>query len=317
MISPHHNIGGYLESVGKLPTFEEKIAHLLMLRLPPDVAARRATQLVADMNSVGLTLAISVTRAADEYQHRGLLVPVEYNLHGAPWDINHRDPNFALDGSELDAGDLFHLARVCEIGRRLIPDLWPLKLKKGLASGEHHLNTLNEVWWLNRFKSPTDIVNLDLVENDAPDWSFKLHCHNLPLPVRAEVKRRTKDIKRHIGMKPKSKVGLFGDIAHKFPTRNPGGLNLAAITLYSEIDEHIREATCEWLRKTPTVDAVLLWSHQSLNSAPAAIGARGDVESLLQDGMNHPDDEDMQAIGLVRHPLSDLPFPFPQVDTTK
>ena len=293
------NLNAYFESIGHLKTLEEKVVHLLMLRLAPDLAVRRAKQVLEDMNAVGLHLNVIVRKDPEAFKRRGLIVQVQYQLSDAGWSINHHDPEFQLDGSELDGGDLFKLCRVCEIGHRLIPDLWPVKLKSGLSSGQHHLDTLNEVWWLNRFKSPTDVFKLDLLEQSVPDWSFTLSGIEPHITVRLEVKRRPKDIKRHVGLKIHPR--LFSDIAHKFPKPNVTGLNLVAITIYSAIDDKINEATCRWLKEHSNIDAVLLWSNQSIESAPAAIASRGEVETMLNNCLKKPDEEDQQMVGIVWH----------------
>jgi hypothetical protein len=293
------NLNVYMESIGQLQTLEEKIVHLLMLRLTPELAVRRAKQVLEDMSAVGLQLNVTVTKDPEGFKRRGLIVPVQYRLSDAEWSINHHDPEFQLEGSELDSGDLFKLCRVCEIGHRLIPALWPSKFKSDLSSGQHHLDTLNEVWWLSRFKSLDDICKLDLLEQSAPDWSFALSGMEPKIKVRLEVKRRAKDIKRHVGRKTHSR--LFSDIAHKFPKPNMAGLNLVAITIYSAIDDEINEATCRWLREHSNIDAVLLWSNQSITSAPAAIASRGEVETMLTNCLKLPDEEDQQMIGIVWH----------------
>lgn len=293
------NLNAYFESIAQLKTFEEKVVHLLMLRLSPELAVRRAKQVLEDMNAVGLQLTVTATKDPEAFTSRGLIVPVQYKLSDAEWSINHDDPEYQLDGSELDGGDLFKLCRVCEIGHRLIPHLWPNKLKNDLSSGQHHLDALNEVWWLNRFKSLTDICKLDLIEQSAPDWSFTLSGIEPHINVRLEVKRRAKDIKRHVGLKTHPR--LFSDIAHKFPKPNVAGLNLVAITIYSAIDDKINEATCRWLKEHSNIDAVLLWSNQSIESAPAAIASRGEVETMLNNCLKKPDEEDQQMVGIVWH----------------
>src|SRR6266478_1976561 len=153
----------YLKRIANLATLPEKLVALLRLRIPNDTATRRAAMVVEDMKRIGFELNIEVPRAALRLHANGLRVPIHYLIPDTGWTVNRREPSHALEGTHLDHGDLVRLSKVCEIGRRLIPNEWPTRFRHELTNSLQHLDAVNEVWWLSRFVNPTDIQKPDRI----------------------------------------------------------------------------------------------------------------------------------------------------------
>lgn len=303
----------YLGETFSTQTLEEIILGLLSLRLPVEVAAKRAPMVVEDMATIGFTIRPTVQKGIAMWLHqRGLRIPIQYHIPDTGWTVNRKDPRHALEGSHRDKGDLLRLSKVCELGRSLLPNDWPHRFADRLNNPSEHLDAVNEVWCLGRFNAPTEVRKLDTKSQkvSSPDWSFSVRCEGNTLNLRVEVKRRCSDIKRHLAFS--ERTNLFDKISSKFPHRSLRELNIAIVTLYSQIDNTVEEMTAAWLNGEPHLDAVILWSEQSNTSPPLAIASRGDIHHLIRDCLNTPDEEDTSGVAVFQHLISDYPG-FPRI----
>jgi hypothetical protein len=256
---------------------------------------------VEDMAAIGLPLRPEVHRGLAQWLHQqGLRIPIQYHIPDTGWTVNHKHHRHALEGSHLDKGDLLRLSKACELGRSLLPNDWPHRFADQLNNPTEHLDAVNEVWWLGRFKDPTDIDKLDTKaqKSPSPDWSFSVRCEGTPLRFRVEVKRRCSDIKRHLALSERTR-DLFKDISRKFSRRSLAELNIAAVTLFSQIDSTVTEMTECWLKDEPNLDAVILWSEQSFASPPCVFASRGELHHILETCLSSPDEEDTSGVAVL------------------
>jgi hypothetical protein len=298
----------YLSETFNKHTLEEVILGLLCLRLPEEVAARRASMVAEDMAAIGFSLRLEVQRGSAQWlRQRGLRIPIQYYIPDTGWTVNRKDSRHALEGTHLDKGDLLRLSKVCELGRTLLPNDWPHRFADQLNNPSEHLDAVNEVWWLGRFKDPTDVKKLDTKtqETSSPDWSFSVRYEGTTLRLRVEVKRRCSDIKRHLAFSEKS--DLFDKISSKFSQRSLAELNIAGVTTFSQIDNMVAETTTRWLENEPNLDAVILWSEQSFASPALVFVRRGEIQHLLRACLNTPDEEDTSGVAVLQHLVPDYP----------
>ena len=303
----------YLGEVFKKSNLEEVIQGLLRLRLPEEIAARRAPMVAEDMRAIGFSLRLEVQRGTAQWLHeKGLRIPIQYHIPDTGWTVNRKDPRNALEGTHLDYGDLLRLSKVCEIGRSLVPNDWPHRFADQLNNPSEHLDTVNEVWWLGRFNNPKDVKKLDAKGNKcaSPDWSFSVQSGEVPLRLHVEVKRRCSDIKRHLAIS--NTTELFNKISQKFPHRALTELNIAAVTTFSQIDTSVMETSKRWVESEQNIDAAILWSEQSFRSSPIAVASRGAILDLIRHCLKEPDEEDTSGVGFFRHLIPDFPG-FPKI----
>ena len=298
----------YLGETFNKPTLEEVILGLLCLRLPEEVAARRAPMVVEDMAAIGFPLSLEVERGIAKSLHqRGLRIPIQYHIPDTRWTVNRKDPRNALEGTHLDKGDLLRLSKVCELGRSLLPNDWPHRFADQLNNVSEHLDAVNEVWWLGRFNDPKEVKKLDTKTQKikSPDWSFSVGCEGTNLRLRVEVKRRCSDTKRHLAFS--EETNLFDKISPKFSQRSLAELNIAAVTTFSQIDNTVTEMTARWLENEQNLDAVILWSEQSFTSPPLVFASRDEIRHFLCGCLNTPDEEDTSGVAVFQHLISDCP----------
>lgn len=251
-----------------------------------------------------------------------------------------------MEGSGLGREDLAYFAAVSEIGHCLIPHLWPScpepesssrevlqsrrELATNLGNAAKHLNTLNEVWWLKNWEGlDKGSICYEPVCNAAAllpgktpstaDWSFT--ALGGQIRINLEVKNRPGT---HGARVYEKRFYLFSDEPEKpFAPSSENEINVLAITAYlagdapdEELASHVREyfkalaATAELAKKTPTVDAVVVWMPYGSSSAStwkAFFPEDRDLRKkdlILKAILKPPSEEDLTRFGLQRFPLS-------------
>ena len=304
-------LDAYVGACFQKGSLDQVIQSLLLLRLPQDLAARRASIVVEDMNTIGFPINLEMQRGVTKHLHqRGLHIPIHYRIQNTGWSINKKDPRHALEGTHLNLGDLLRLTKVCELGRSLLPNEWPHKFRNQFTNPSEHLDAVNELWWLGRFKNPKNVKKLDLINQNgpSPDWAFSLDCMGTTLNFNVEVKRRCSDLKRHL--KITNKTDLFDKVTQKFPHQSLTELNIAAITTFSQIDSAVEEMAQIWIRNEPHLDAVIIWSEQSFGSPVFIHISRHELTHLLDACLTQPDMEDTSGVAVVHHVIQNYPgFP--------
>lgn len=300
------DLDSYLAETFQKTSMEEIVLRLLRVRLPDEVAERRAPMVVEDMEAVGFTLQVDRSRAAPGYFEMGLPVPVQYHIRDPRWTVDHADPKQGIEGTHLNRGDLVLLSKVCELGRKHLPGVWPKRFKAELTDPEQHLSCLNEVWWIGRFRDPRNVMKLDGKKNGsaAPDWGFSHESLGMNFPIRLEVKRRPSDTRKHVGLSEKS-ISL-DDIVKKFKSGEPQEIKLAAMAIYSTVDQALLDALGSWLSSESEMDGVVLWSQEARGGPSLAWVARDGIDLVLRDIVLPPDDEDSSGISTIRHTMPNV-----------
>ncbi|RBP41429.1 hypothetical protein DES53_107261 [Roseimicrobium gellanilyticum] len=202
-------------------------------------------------------------------------------------------------GIGLNWGDLVRLSKACKIGAMLLPGKWPRKFRDELLGSQHNA-CIQQMLWLSRFKQPQDVE----IEprpfpgcKKRPDWRFRSSAQVINL----EVKYRSGDwIRRVDGSKySPARAGPFDDIAPKFPLRHEGELNLVGLTVLAPIDTALVREADAFLERTPTIDAVFLWSEHHGEEPESVMRPAGNGFPKLF--YNDGDEEDRCHIGIIRH----------------
>lgn len=176
----------------------------------------------------------------------GIPIP-EYFFGDTGFDINHaKNPsdNVAewLGGTGLDRGHLQLFSKISLIGRELIPHYWHTdeKLRYGLRNPPQHLNTVEEIWWLDRWLALQNTVKEHRLIPGSKvdvDWRFTLPSQ---ISVNLEVKRVPSDCVRHARGRAFSalwfKKFCEEKVLPKFRTSEENEVNVLAISLFGELD---------------------------------------------------------------------------------
>jgi hypothetical protein len=254
---------------------EDTIFKLLKLSgVPPEKARQRSICLAEDLAWIGFESFVPHT------EHSGVSDPqsgepiplVEYSFGKTPFSVDNAISSgdkraCAVGGSLLDRGNLRFFSIVSEIGRRLFQSAWlnDRDLRYYLRTPAHHLNALNELWWLGRFGSAVDVQARYRMHSGPEDidWRFKLN--GTDLWINLEAKNRPSDISRHVHDVEVSVRKLLTDVTKKFDTSSEDEINILGLTLFGEIDREVQQSIATWLQKQSVVDAVLIWSHEGRN----------------------------------------------------
>ncbi len=142
------------------------------------------------------------------------------------FSIVHPPKTKWLGGTWLDTAPLTYLARVCDIGHRLLGQNWTDKIKKRLANRAELLDVLNEVWWLGCLKSVTASPKVD--GGGDNDWHIVFEDG---FSIVLQVKRRRNDLVRIVHY-TRSPYGLFDKVSKRFSMEEKTQLNVGAVTIY-------------------------------------------------------------------------------------
>ena len=171
----------------------ERLTQVYLRGYEADEAKQRAKNVISDIQRIGITPTLN-------------FLPIQEG-HNVPF-YTFGKSNFALEnldkevpdtlkavGFGLNWGDLHLLSHVCEFGRKTWGEDWVLKFRDKLKSFSDHIATIEELWWLSLWHSPSEIENefhLGENTNNTVDWRFKT-CGQI---LNLEVKLRPKDWKR-------------------------------------------------------------------------------------------------------------------------
>ena len=211
------------------------------------------------------------------------LCPImEYEIGETGYSVHKARPENSPDfkptdhgGSQLNRDNLLFLVRAAEIARTLVPDIWlhpNADLKGKLKSPKQHLDTLNEFWWLSRWKPDATIAPNQQINPKCGkdvDWKLSWDFGFQPLTVNLEVKRRVIDVLRMAQGQELDTNKLFAAKLEddkgnsKFRQSTSSEINVLALTLIGEIDHEVQLRAEEWLRTRDDIDAVLLFTRFS------------------------------------------------------
>lgn len=305
---------------------ESTIANLLTLgSLDEAEAKRRAPLILEDLRWIGFdTLSFS----AQPYPYRNLetgqivAIPIaEYHFGDTGFSINNAenaDDNVAewFGGTGLDRGHLQFLSKVSLIGRQLIPNYWhrSASLRHALRNPPQHLNTVEELWWLNRWQAPGNIEMSRRLVGDCGtdvDWSFVLGDN---IRVNLEVKRFPSDCIRHARGRSFSAVWFDRfckmKVLPKFRPSESHEINVLAISLFGELDREVQIVLSDWLSQNQSVvDAVLVATRESRRRARFDSQFINEKARLLRHYLKDPDREDQTLAFALEVPMKLPGFP--------
>lgn len=259
---------------------EKVIGDLLSVTgLARETCAQRAASLVADLKWINFENFRAFCGAYPYLDPRSgqlvrLRIPeyrfgeTNFTVHNA---ANPQTNNATwFRGTGLDRGHLQFLSRAGEIARKVIPAHWrrSKKLRDNLRNPTQHLSTVDEIWWLGRWRG---IEAVELERKIVPgsgagiDWWLRVGGS---LQVNLEVKRIVRDCMRHARLLPFD-VRWFAEfcaaeVLPKFRPSRPDEVNLLAISLFGEIDRGVQMVVSDWLRSGQNViDGVLIATREA------------------------------------------------------
>lgn len=170
----------------------------------------------------------------------------------------------SIDGSLLNRGNLRLFSIVSDIGRNHLSNSWHHDegLRFYLRTPAHHLNALNEVWWLGRFKTATCIESRHHMHSGPEDIDWRFNLEGTDMWINLEVKNRPTDIRRHIHGVDVGVKQWLADTTKKFTPSKENEINLVGLTIFGQIDRRVQHSIADWISKQKIVDGVIIWSHE-------------------------------------------------------
>lgn len=279
---------------------------LKLCPLDADTARRRARILAEDIGTIAFeTFRLSAQLYPFPGSESGVRL-AEYHFGETGCSVNNAENPYEnriqwFGGTGIDRGNLQLFARVCEIGRAIIPDFWLAdeKLRMALRNPAKHLSTLEEVWWLSRWFGIENICREIRLRGDSKkdvDWSFQLSGANMQ--VNLEVKRYISDAVRHA--RPHAR--RFSEQAFsrfcaeavlpKFRQSSENEVNVLALSLFGEIDCDVRFTVSNWLKQQCLVDAVIIATREARRRPAFDVHFATDKSKLLRHNLREFDEED-------------------------
>ena len=217
-------------------------------------------------------------------------------------------------GTGLDRGHLQFFSQISVIGRTILTDYWHQRgnLRDCLQNPRQHLDTLEEIWWLDRWFAPKRIRSSVKLINGCDkdvDWCFTLA--DGALVINMEVKRLPSDCLRHTKGR-KFKGNAFEQfckkkVTPKFRKSNLDEVNVLAISLFGEIDHDVQLAIGDWLTiQQDVIDAVVVTSREARSKIDFNMHLRNDKAHVMRLFLREPTVEDRSLVFDFLSPL-DIP----------
>lgn len=302
-----------------------------------DRVIQRALFLAEDINRIEFA-SFSIL-GLREFEHRvgdrEVLIPlVEYTFGETRQNIDNASPEQApdtmakirnMEGTCLNREDLAYFARVCEVGRKCIPEIWLTDdgLRNDLRIPQKHLSTLNEVWWLDLWLGlDQSRVRREVMINPpskaSVDWVFPIRNTDLlnwtnDFTIHLEIKQIFTSLESHIhGDYAAPLKDIFQGVEGKFRHSLDHEVNVVGVTLFCEITPVLEEQIMTRLRNDPLIDAVLLWIPISQRRQFCLLYNDGNnrgwiwKKAALKMCMREPSIEDRGRVFFFTHPRIDL-----------
>ncbi len=302
-----------------------------------DRVVKRSQYLAEDVNRIAFS-AFSVL-GLHEFEHRvgerEVILPlVEYAFGETRQNIDNASPEQVpeqmakircMEGTCLNREDLAYFARVCEIGRKAIPELWftDERLRNDLRNPQKHLPTLNEVWWLDLWPGldPSRVRREEQINPPSAssvDWVFPLRNTNIlnwehDFTINLEIKQIFTSLETQVhGDYALPLKDIFQGVEGKFRRSLEHEVNVVAVTLLCEITPVLEERIMMRLRADPLIDAVLLWTPISQRRQFCFLYNDGNhpgwvwKKGILKTCLGRPSIEDCARVFFFKHPLIGL-----------
>lgn len=256
--------------------------------LSPERLEQRAKLVAADFTVVGLAHRIGCL----EYpvpQYRMRLPYGYYELLGSECSVDNAGSgdrrHVAMSGGGLNQECLLYYSKVSEWAHAHIPQLWPKALRDELRDPNQHLNTVCEVWWLDRligadFSTIKYSVPVDPNKPAGKNYDWEVQLPGTGITMRMEVKRRVGDIGRSIDVPHLKWKSIFHDLEKFPPASPPNQLNVGCVRLFAPISNEVLLATEKWLQSNPGVSAVALHSPAPGDGEPFAVVTQPGLEYI-------------------------------------
>ena len=303
------------------------LTRLLTLSTLDQAEARRRAPLVReDFEWIGFE---TLNFLAHPYPYRDpasgavLSLPIpEYRFGDTGFSINNAEnavENKAewFGGTGLDRGHLQFFSRISLIARELIPKYWhrPGALRRALRNPPQHLNTVEEIWWLDRWIGAENIEagrRLVAGSDSDVDWTFSLGSGAIRLNL--EVKRILSDCVRHArgkGFNPEwFERFCKKKVLPKFHRSPSGEINVLAISLFGELNRDVQLVVSEWIvNKQDRIDAILIATREARRRASFDLQFRTDKANLLRPFLKAPHEEDQTLAFALDVPVNVPGFP--------
>jgi len=303
----------------------DSIEQLLVAGLLEESEARRRAPLILeDFNWIGfdsLMLDARPCQFIEEQTGSSFWIP-EYHFGktGSSIDAAEHAEVIKIEwmgGTGIDRGHLLFFARVSEIARRAIPHYWlkPCKLRDSLRNPTQHLDTMEEIWWLDRWENPKNIkssVKLNQGSDADVDWTFTLGGD--ALTVNIEIKRLVGDCVRHVTERT-FKIDWFErfcdkKVNPKFRVSRDNEINVLGLSLFGEITREVQLVIREWLvNRQDLIDAVVITTREARRKTSFDIQLRNCKAKLMKNFLNEPTLEDQSLAFSLMVPINDPRVP--------
>lgn len=176
------------------------------------------------------------------------------------------------EGTGLDREDLRWVCDVFRSARKLLPKAWLQddELRKLLAS--RHLNTVNELFWLGRWKClfPEQTIRerqLDPKCGKTVDWSLVVTSSAIDTSVECRINLEVKNLTTSVepflfqGHRDTSQFveKAIRGIAKKFPARCSQDLNVVCFSTFINTRQQLQQLASRVLDEYRGVDCVAVW----------------------------------------------------------
>jgi hypothetical protein len=313
----------------------QQIETLLKLgSLGDNEAHQRASMLADDIEQIGFSTFQLSCRLYPVPSPNGQIVATplaEYQFGDTGFSVHkarnsHDDFSTWIGGTGLDRGHLQFFSKVSQIGRSLIPELWPQKLRAELRNPTQHLDTLEEVWWLGCWSGIENIRRAEHIKPGAAediDWQFTIGSTGFSsgLKVNLEVKRLKSDNTRQARGREMNahEFAQFcrDQVPRKFRPSRSDEVNVLGVSLFGEIDGNVQRVISEWLLSNenrdsddaPLIDAVLLATRESRRHSSFDRQLRNERAHLIKSHFRGPDAEDESFFFVFDVPVKIPGFP--------
>lgn len=240
----------------------------------------------------------------------GTVIPkalAEYNFGDTGFSVHkatnpYDDPASWFGGTGLDRGHLQFFSKISRIAHHVIPEIWKgsKALRENLRNPPQHLDTLEEVWWLGRWKR-LKREGIRMAKSLSPelkgDVDWQIDLPDLRMTVNMEVKRLKSDVVRasrnHDFDAHRFAEFCSTDVLPKFRPSAYHEVNVLALTLFGEVDQLTNEALSSWLiTEENPIDAILVTSHHPLFGGLFYLHFANQKAESLKSELNPPDQED-------------------------
>lgn len=233
--------------------------------------------------------------------------PIPHLIDDPRYDLDKVEPGargqFAVNMPSLSCGDLLKLGRACELKQQLLGSQWPKGLQVGLRDQQSHLDALEEVLWLGRFKE-VEKAHRGMVQANGKDADWEFSSGGQAFQI--EVKNRRKEWSGIVdgAHRDRERSSWHDDFQGKFSQGERGRLKVACVTTCFEPDEALHRRACELLTQSEPVDAVVVWSgHAPTGCRLTWFSAEQNVRDILNDRLIPVPHEDAAKVLLLKYAL--------------